>query len=91
MNLENDTIVTENAQLQIATEKRYFAREIMSELIAERKRQGLTQKRIADMTGMKVSNVTRIESCRSMPTLDVLMRYSKAVGKKLQFVLVDEE
>ena len=91
MNLENDTIVTENAQLQIATEKRDFAREIMAELIAERKRQGLTQQRIADMTGMKASNVTRIESCRCIPTLDILMRYSKAVGKKLQFVLVDEE
>ena len=39
---------------------------------------------------MKASNVTRIESCRYMPTLEVLVRYSQAVGKKLQFVLTDE-
>ena len=44
---------------------------------------------IADRTGMKAPNVTRIESCKFTPTLDVLERYAEAIGKKIQFELVD--
>lgn len=78
-----------NTEFSIEEEKRDFATSIVLELVAERKKQGLTQQQIADRTGMKASNVTRFESCRYMPTLDVLIRYSKAVGKKLSFSLVD--
>lgn len=73
----------------IEVQKKELARNIVDELIAERKRQGLTQQDIADRTGMKAPNVTRIESCKFTPTLDVLERYAMAVGKKLQFELVD--
>lgn len=61
----------------------------MDQLIAERKRQDLTQQDIADRTGMKTPNVTRIESCKFTPTLEVLERYARAVGKELHFELVD--
>ena len=50
---------------------------------------GLTQQDIADRTGMKTPNVTRVESCKFTPTLDVLERYAMAVGKKLSFKLDD--
>ena len=64
---------------------------IVQALIVERKRQGITQQKIADDTGMKTSNVTRFESCKYTPTLDVLTRYADALGKKLRIELVDKE
>lgn len=64
---------------------------IVQALIVERKRQGFTQQKIADDTGMKTSNVTRFESCKYTPTLDVLTRYADALGKKLRIELVDKE
>lgn len=64
---------------------------IVQALVVERKRQGFTQQRIADDTGMKTSNVTRFESCKYTPTLDVLTRYADALGKKLRIELVDKE
>lgn len=65
------------------------AKAIVDELITERKRQGLTQQDIADRTGMKAPNITRIESCKYTPTLEVLERYAMAVGKQLKFDLVN--
>lgn len=44
-----------------------------------------------DITGMKAPNVTRIESCKFTPTLEVLMRYVKALGKEICFTLEDVE
>ncbi len=84
-------VQVENEEILIETQKRIFARNIVDELIAERKRQGLTQQDIADRTGMKAPNVTRIESCKFTPTLDVLERYASAVGKQLRFELVDKK
>jgi len=89
MTKQDYVIQTEKEDILIEVQKRKFARSIVDELIAERKRQGLTQQDIADRTGMKAPNVTRIESCKFTPTLDVLERYAMAVGKQLRFELVD--
>ena len=79
----------EDENLLLEIQNRVFAKGIVSELVAERKRLGLTQQDIADKTGMKAPNVTRVESCKFTPSLDVLERYALAVGKKLRFELVD--
>lgn len=76
-------------QLEVEIETKVFANRIIEQLILERKRQGITQQEIADITGMKAPNVTRIESRKFTPTIEVLMRYAKAVGKELHFELVD--
>lgn len=89
MSTHDYIVQTENGALLIEAEKRKFARSIVDELIAERKRQGLTQQDIADRTGMKAPNVTRVESCKFTPSLDVLERYAMAVGKELRFELID--
>lgn len=77
-------------QILIEVETKRFAKGIVDQLVAERKRLGYTQQDIADLTGMKAPNVTRIESCKYTPSLEVLMRYAKALGKKIEFELVDE-
>lgn len=91
MNKQDYVVRNENMQICIEVETNALARGIISELITERKRLGITQQEIADRTGMKAPNVTRIESCKRIPTLDVLERYAGALGKKLSFSLVDVE
>lgn len=69
---------------------RNLAKDIVYELVVERKKQGLTQQKIAESTGMKTSNVTRVESCKNIPTMDVLIRYAEALGKKIHIELKDQ-
>ena len=45
---------------------------VIEELIEERRRQGLTQQDLADMTGILAPNLARLESRKRVPTLVVL-------------------
>lgn len=90
--MKQDYIVQSgNDKIIVETQRRSLAQSIVKELVEERKRLGLTQQDIADRTGMKAPNVTRVESCKFTPTLDVLERYAIAVGKELKFDLVNRE
>ena len=91
MNNQEYFINGERQEICMEVEIKVFANQIVKALIEERKRQGLTQQEVADITGMKAPNVTRIESRKFTPTLDVLVRYAKAVGKELHFELVDKD
>ena len=58
--------------------------EVVKELVAERHRQGLTQNDIAERTGMKASNIARLENGSGIPTLVVLEKYASALGKHIE-------
>ena len=90
MNNQEYIINDKKQEFRMEVEIKAFANQIVKSLIAERKRQGLTQQEIADITGMKAPNVTRIESCKFIPTLEVLMRYAKAVRKEICFTLEED-
>lgn len=77
--------------LDIELRKKEYTDSIVQMLIEERKRLGLTQQDVADLSGMKAPNVTRIESKKYSPSLDVLMRYARVVGKEINLTLVDIE
>lgn len=51
--------------------------------IAERRRQRLTQREVAERAGMKQSNVSRFESGKYNPTVAFLQRIAAALGKEL--------
>ena len=89
MNNREYIIRDEKHELHVEFETKAVANQIVKSLIAERKRQGITQQEIADITGMKAPNVTRIESCKYTPTLEVLIRYARAIGKELHFSIED--
>lgn len=57
--------------------------ELVHKLIACRKSKGLSQQNIAEATGMAASNIARIESCKRIPTMQVLAKYADAVGMEL--------
>lgn len=62
-------------------------RDVMAQLIAERQRLGLTQREIAEATGMRTPNITRIESSDYVPSLIVIERYALAVGKSVRLTI----
>ena len=48
-----------------------------------RKTLGLTQAELAEKTGIRQSNISRIESGAASPTIDTLARLAEGMGKKL--------
>ena len=59
---------------------------LRKQLVALRKKSGLTQDQIADMMHTKKSNISRLESVhsKSSPTLSTIESYAKAVGHKVE-------
>ena len=63
--------------------------QVIEELIEERRRQGLTQQDLADMTGILAPNLARLESRKRVPTLVVLQKYASALGMHIEVKLCD--
>ena len=62
---------------------------VIDQLVEERHRQQLTQQDIADRTGILPSNLARFESGARIPTLTVLEKYARALGKHIEVSLCD--
>ena len=58
-----------------------LSRNIISELVEEREKQGLSQKELADMIG--ILNLARFETGVRIPTLIMLEKYASAVDKHI--------
>ena len=52
-------------------------------LISARQEQNMTQAELAEKTGIRQSNISRIESGAASPTIDTLARLAEGMGKKL--------
>lgn len=57
---------------------------VVKKLVEERKRRGMTQQDLADITGILPSNLARFESGRRVPTLVVLEKYASAIGMHIE-------
>jgi DNA-binding XRE family transcriptional regulator len=65
--------------------------ELLKQLKAAREEKGLTLSNLTDMTGMDRSAISKLETGqRSNPTIETLVRYAEAVGKRLVVTLADE-
>lgn len=60
--------------------------QIIDLLIERRKMLNLTQKQLADATGLAQSGIARLESKKTVPQLDTLMKVATALGCALQLV-----
>ena len=56
---------------------------IMRALIAARIEEGLTQKELADRSGIRQSNISRIENGTCSPTISTLQALAKGMGRTL--------
>ena len=57
--------------------------EAIRAIIGARIECNMTQKELADKTGIRQSNISRIENGTSSPTVDTLARLAEGMGKKL--------
>jgi predicted transcriptional regulator len=53
-------------------------------LIAARTERNMTQKDLAEKTGVRQSNISRIENCSCSPTISTLSTLAKGMGKTLR-------
>jgi len=66
-------------------------KEILSSYINLRKKKGITQQQIAELTGMQRTNIVRIESGRYSPTIEVLVKLAAALDMDLEIRLVERK
>jgi len=64
-------------------EKQRPEREYIRAIVAARIDQNLTQKALAEKTGIRQSNISRIETGRCSPTIATLQQIAEGLGKTL--------
>lgn len=74
----------------IETQKIRVKNDVIDQYIAIRKAKGLSQEKIANLTGIARTNIIRIEAKRNMPTIDVLTKLANAVDMELEVKLVEK-
>lgn len=57
--------------------------EVISQIIAARAEQNLTQQELAELAGTQKSNISRLESGTYNPSLDFLAKVAKSLGKEV--------
>ena len=65
--------------------------QIIKELVEERYRQNKTQQEMADITGVRSSNIARFEGAKCTPTLIMLEKYANALGKHIEIRVCEDK
>lgn len=60
-----------------------FEKEIIETIVSTRKSKGLSQKQLAEMTGLKQPAIARIENNTNSPQLDTIVKIADALGLKI--------
>jgi transcriptional regulator with XRE-family HTH domain len=61
-----------------------FEENIIKTIISTRKKKGLTQKEVAEMTGLKQPTIARIENNVNSPQLDTVIKILDALDLKIE-------
>jgi len=64
--------------------------QVMRALVASRLESGMTQKELAEKSGIRQSNISRIENGTCSPTISTLQALAKGMGRKLNIDFVQE-
>lgn len=62
--------------------------EIMRMIVMARTEKNLTQKELSDLSGVRQSNISRIERGMCVPNISTLQAIAKGLGKKLKIEFV---
>lgn len=68
----------------IETQKNKIKNQVIDQYIAIRKEKGLSQEKIANLTGIARTNIIRIEAKRNVPTIEVLAKLAEALDMELE-------
>jgi len=60
--------------------------ELIGKLIEAREEKGITQEKLAELSGLKQSNIARLESLSATPKIDTLIKVLDPLGYKLAIV-----
>ncbi len=85
----NYIVREEDFEVLVERQKEQVKNQILTSYIRLRKEKGMTQQEIADRTGIKRTNIARIESGRNAPTIEVLVKLAAALGMELEIRLVE--
>lgn len=77
----------EGYEFFIEQEKNNVKRSIIDSYIDLRKSRGITQQEITERTGMKRTNIVRIENGKSVPAIEVLVKLAAALDMELKVSL----
>ena len=83
------TVREEDFEVLVERQKERVKNQILTSYINLRKERGITQQEIADRTGIKRTNVARIERGRNAPTIEVLVKLAAALDMELEIRLVE--
>lgn len=81
------TVREDDFEVLVERQKERVKNQILTSYINLRKERGITQQEIADRTGIKRTNVARIESGRNAPTIEVLVKLAAALDMELEIRL----
>jgi len=73
----------ENPEFAVEWERQRPEREYIKAIIAARMEKNITQKELAEKTGIRQSNISRIENGNCSPTIATLQQIADGVGKTL--------
>ncbi len=74
----------ENPEFRKEWDSHELEHQLIMMLMKEREAQHLTQTELAERTGIRQSNISRIEKGQASPTLNTLSRIARGLGKELQ-------
>lgn len=84
------TIKDKDQSYLIETQKNKIKNQVIDQYIAIRKERGLSQEKIANLTGIARTNIIRIESKRNVPTIEVLAKLAEALDMELEVRFVEK-
>lgn len=76
---------SEGKEINIADKQVVFRKELIDKFVECRKKRGWTQQELSKRSGITRSNITRFESGRYNPTLEMLVRIATALEAELDF------
>lgn len=74
----------------IEAQKSKIKNQVIDQYIAIRKEKGLSQEKIANLTGIARTNIIRIEAKRNVPTIEVLTKLAEAIDMELEVKFVEK-
>lgn len=84
-------IKKEDYEAVIEAKKNKIKNQVLESYISLRKKKGITQQEVADRTGMRRTNIVRIETGKSVPTIEVLVKLAEALDMNLEVRMVERE
>lgn len=74
----------------IEVQKCKIRNQIIDQYISIRKKKGLSQEKVANLTGIARTNIIRIEAKRNVPTIEVLAKLAEAIDMELEVRFVEK-